>query len=79
ATIEERLRGRSTETEEQLNVRINSALQEIKQAVLYDYLVVNEDAEQGAKDIIAIIQAEKCSVNNNKKLIDNLIYGGNNL
>lgn len=78
-TIEDRLRGRSTESDEQLEVRIKSALEEIKQAALYDYLVVNEDAEQGARDIIAIIQAEKCSVNNNKKFLDNLIYGGNNL
>lgn len=75
-TIEERLRGRSTETEEQLAIRIASAIEEIKQAVFYDYIVVNEDAYQGAMDIISIIQAEKCKVKNNKKFIDNLIYGG---
>lgn len=76
STIEERLRGRSTESEEQLKLRTDSAIEEIKQAVLYDYIVVNEDAAQGAKDIISIIEAEKCKVKNNKKFIDNLIYGG---
>lgn len=75
-TIEERLRGRSTESEEQLKIRTNSAIEEIKQAVFYDYIVVNEDVHQGAMDIIAIIEAEKCKVKNNKKFIDNLIYGG---
>lgn len=75
-TIEERLRGRSTESEEQLRIRTNSAIEEIKQAVFYDYIVVNEDVHQGAMDIIAIIEAEKCKVKNNKKFIDNLIYGG---
>lgn len=79
STIEERLRGRDTETEDQLKVRIESAIDEIKQAVFYDYIVVNEDAEKGAEDIINIIKAQKCSVDNNKKFIDNLIYGGNDL
>ena len=76
STIEERLRGRSTESEEQLKLRIDSAIEEIKQAVFYDYIVVNEDAVQGAMDIVSIIEAEKCKVKNNKKFIDNLIYGG---
>lgn len=75
-TIEERLRKRSTESEEQLKLRIDSALEEIKQAVLYDYIVVNEDASHSAEDIICIINAEKCKVLNNKNLINNLIYGG---
>lgn len=78
-TIEERLRGRSTESEEQLKIRTASAIEEIKQAVFYDYIVVNEDALKGAQDIIAIIEAEKCKVKNNKKFINNLIYGGNEL
>ena len=78
-TIAERLRKRSTESEEQLIIRTNSAIEEIKQAVFYDYIVVNEDAHQGAMDIISIIEAEKCKIKNNKKFIDNLIYGGNQL
>ncbi|MCI8911781.1 MAG: guanylate kinase [Clostridia bacterium] len=76
STIEERLRNRSTESEEQIKLRTQSALKELKQAVFYDYIVVNEDAQQGADDIISIIQAEKCKVKNNKKFIDDLILGG---
>ncbi len=76
STIEERLRGRSTESEEQIQTRTQSALKEIRQAVFYDYIVVNEDSQKGAMDIIAIIEAEKCKVKNNKKFIDNLINGG---
>ncbi|MDE5654005.1 MAG: guanylate kinase [Clostridia bacterium] len=76
STIEERLRGRSTESEEQIQKRTQSALKEIRQAVFYDYIVVNEDSQKGAMDIIAIIEAEKCKVKNNKKFIDNLINGG---
>ena len=76
STIEERLRGRSTESEEQIQKRTQSALKEIRQAVFYDYIVVNEDSQKGAMDIISIIQAEKCKIKNNKKFIDNLINGG---
>ena len=76
STIEERLRGRSTESEEQIQKRTKSALKEIKQAVFYDYIVVNEDSQKGADDVISIIEAEKCKVKNNKKFIDNLINGG---
>ncbi|MEG1394716.1 MAG: guanylate kinase [Clostridia bacterium] len=78
-TIEERLRGRSTETEEQLQIRIAAAMEELKQAVLYDYIVINEDARKGAEDIIAIIRANKCRVRANKNFINNLIYGGTDL
>ncbi|MDE6211239.1 MAG: guanylate kinase [Clostridia bacterium] len=76
STIEKRLRGRSTESEEQIQIRIQNAYKELKQAVYYDYIVVNEDAQQAAMDVISIIEAEKCKVKNNKKFIDNLIYGG---
>ncbi|MDE6372666.1 MAG: guanylate kinase, partial [Clostridia bacterium] len=37
STIEERLRGRSTESEEQIQIRTQNALKELKQAVFYDY------------------------------------------
>ncbi|MDE6274969.1 MAG: guanylate kinase [Clostridia bacterium] len=78
STIEERLRGRATESEEQIRIRMKNALKELKQAVFYDYVIVNEDSQQGAKDIISIINAEKCKVKNNKKFIDNLLMEANN-
>ena len=76
-TIEERLKKRSTEKEEELMVRIGSALEELKQAEKYDYVVVNDDAEKSAEDIAAIIRAEKCSTEKNKVFLNKLIYGGN--
>ncbi len=77
ATIEERLKKRSTEKEEELMVRMGSAIEELKQAEKYDYIVVNEDAEKCAEDIGAIIRAEKCSAAKNKVFLNKLIYGGN--
>ena len=79
ATLESRLRGRSTETEEQLKVRLDAAVDELKNADKYDYVVVNEDALVGAEEIASIIRAEKCRTRRkrNKSFLENLIYGGN--
>lgn len=78
ATLESRLRGRSTESEEQLRIRLDSAVDEIKQAGEYDYIVVNKDALVGAEEIASIIRAEKCRTRRkrNKSFLENLIYGG---
>lgn len=45
ATLEKRLRGRGTETDEVIKKRLATALGEIQIAAGYDYLVVNEDGE----------------------------------
>ena len=45
ATLENRLRGRGTETDEVIKKRLATALEEIKIAAGYDYLVVNEDGK----------------------------------
>lgn len=55
--LEQRLRGRATETEEQLRVRICAAKREILEASWYDYLVVNDDLQEAFQDLGAIIRA----------------------
>lgn len=79
ATLESRLRGRSTETEDQLKVRLAAAVDELKSAEKYDYVVVNQEALVGAEEIASIIRAEKCRTRRkrNKSFLENLIYGGN--
>lgn len=57
ATLEKRLRGRGTETDEVIKKRLATALEEIKIAAGYDYLVVNEDgrSEECAAKIDRIV------------------------
>lgn len=43
--LEERLRGRGTETEEQIHQRLSIAQNELKLAKLYDFSLVNDDLE----------------------------------
>ncbi len=60
AEQERRLRDRGTETEEVIRGRLERAKAEIREAVNYDYIVVNESGGQRkcAEDILAIIRAE---------------------
>lgn len=61
ATLEARLRGRGTETEEIILRRLDRAHAELDSAPFYDYVVVNGDgaAEECADRIRTIIEAEK--------------------
>jgi guanylate kinase len=60
--IESRLRERRTESEFDCDLRLKTAVEEIKQLHLFDYVVFNErnEIERAASAIAAIITAEKC-------------------
>ena len=54
-TLHSRLKGRATETKEEISRRIAAAEWELKQQSHYDYVIINdvlEDAVQSVKDII---------------------------
>lgn len=53
-----RLKGRGTETEESLRRRLGAAVDEIKIAHNYRYLVVNDEIEAAERAIAGIIRAE---------------------
>lgn len=70
---EARLRGRGTETEEKIRLRLERAKEEITFADVYDYVVYNHDGldAKAADQIRAIVSAEKCSVARNNKISEN--------
>ena len=57
--LEARIRGRSTETEEVIQRRLNKAKSELAIKDSYQHVVVNDSVERAAKEIIEIIQAAK--------------------
>ena len=63
--LENRLRGRGTETEEKIQKRLEQAKSEIKRAGDFEYIVTNDDIEKAARDILAIITAEKLKASKN--------------
>ena len=54
----DRLKKRGTESEDVIMERINKANREFKAAKLYDYIVVNDEVNNAADRIMAIIRAE---------------------
>lgn len=59
--LETRLRARKTESEEALQIRLNTAAQEMQERIHFDYCLPNHDShlDQTVDDITAIIRAEK--------------------
>jgi guanylate kinase len=62
--LEERLRKRRTERESELEERLQNALEEMKSASLYDFIVYNDRLEDAVNEIHTIIRnncADGCS------------------
>jgi guanylate kinase len=59
--LEERLRNRATETEEQLAVRVAAARREILESPWYDYIIINDDLQDAVDNLRAILQAGRSS------------------
>ncbi len=57
--LERRLRGRGTESEETVKVRLKNAATEMKAAAAYEYLIINDMVEEAANLLKAIILAER--------------------
>lgn len=70
--LENRLKGRGTESEEMIKARLEVAKNEIGFVGNFDYVVVNDDIDEAAKKIYSIITSEKCRVPRNIELLQSL-------
>jgi guanylate kinase len=59
--LEARLRGRGTESEERLAVRLKTATREMEQRGRFDEVVVNDDLDRASSQVAAIIEAARAS------------------
>lgn len=57
--LERRLRERRTESEGQLARRLAAAEEELRQASWFDHRVVNDDVDRAAREVAAIIDADR--------------------
>lgn len=65
--LKERLRKRGTEDEIEIEKRINRALEEIKFAGWFDYIIINDELERAKECLFSIINAELCKPYRNNK------------
>jgi guanylate kinase len=57
--LERRLRGRGTETEERIRLRLETAAWEMEQRDWFDHVVVNDELERAWRQVAAIIEASR--------------------
>ena len=69
--LSRRLHGRQTDSEEVIQKRLENAKNEIKQIEQYDFIVLNDDLQKAADEILSIIKASqlKSSLYNTNQLI----------
>lgn len=60
AELKKRLKGRGSDSPDDVDMRLNIWAREFNCHPVYDYLVVNEDAEKAVENLHAIIKAERC-------------------
>jgi guanylate kinase len=70
-TLEKRLRGRETDDEEVVRLRMHNAVNEIAQCGLFDYLVVNENLDRTIAAIGHIIDAERQRGSRQRLVVEN--------
>ena len=57
AVLESRLRGRASDSEEQIRMRLEGARRELACWNLYDYLVINDDLDTAAADMTGLFRS----------------------
>lgn len=72
--LKKRLSGRGTETEMQIEKRLNAALEEIRRAEEYDYIVVNDALSAAVSDTLSVLNAAKLTLPNQKFIIDEVLH-----
>ena len=53
--LERRLRGRGTETDDVVDMRMRTALVELSQKMEYDYRLVNDDLDEATRQLVAYV------------------------
>ena len=69
AELERRLRRRGTDSEERILERLAVARTEYALAGSYDYVVINDDPDEAAGELSAILTAEKCRAAGRENLL----------
>jgi guanylate kinase len=71
--LEERLRGRSKDSEAQIQQRLAVARAEVEAVAEYDYVVINDDVESAVDRLRAIIEAERSRLHAMRPVADAII------
>ena len=71
--LEQRLRGRSKDSEEAIRKRLEVACREVGEFAAYEYVVVNDELDSAVERLRAIVLAERAHVQVMRKTAENII------
>jgi guanylate kinase len=57
--LEKRLRARGTDTEDVIRIRLSNVHEEMRHAMQYDYVLINDNLDETIEDVREIIKAER--------------------
>lgn len=78
ATLEQRLRQRAADAPQVIAVRLAEARNEIEQARLFDYLVVNDDLTAAEAALLHIIKSQRYRLENQTPFLNELLGSSDN-
>lgn len=62
AVLEQRLRGRATDSEEVITRRLAAARSEMARVSEFDYVIINKDLETASNELISVVQGSRLKV-----------------
>lgn len=65
--LQKRLKKRGTESDKRIKERVDQAREETKYAPDYQYFIVNNDVNEALNDLLSIIEAERCRLDEKQK------------
>jgi guanylate kinase len=71
--LEQRLRGRSKDSEQAIRKRLEVACREVGEFAAYEYVVVNDELDSAVERLRAIVLAERARVQVMRKTAENII------
>jgi guanylate kinase len=76
--LEQRIRARGQDSEEEIARRMKRAAQELQQYRQYDYVVINDVLERAGREVQAIVLGARCRVGCNEERVQQILksFGG---
>ena len=78
AEVENRIRARGQDSEDEIARRLKRAKDELDQYTGYDFIVVNDDRERAAKEVQGIVLGARCCTKRNEERVQGILksFGG---
>lgn len=73
AVLERRLRQRGLDGDRAIDRRLAASLREIERYELYDYVIVNDDAERAGTALVAVVVAERHRLTRMRRRVDRIV------